>query len=28
MNELRSLTEKIVKFHDERNWEQFHNSNI
>jgi len=28
MNELRSLTEKIVKFRDERNWEQFHNSNI
>ena len=26
MNELRSLTEKIVKFRDERNWEQFHNS--
>ena len=26
MNQLQSLTEKVIKFRDERNWKQFHNS--
>lgn len=26
MNELEQITEKILQFRDERNWQQFHNS--
>ena len=26
MNQLQSLKEKVIKFRDERNWKQFHNS--
>jgi len=26
MKEIKELTEKILKFRDERNWKQFHNS--